>query len=138
MIKNDRLVNGTLLRTSIMGKTKDRQMLVSVNIKRLNKSLFYTSQGEVELSFNVSCIQVDSKYGCREYIAGTFPEARDLARRIMKENIDFEDVGTFIELNINYAELNHVIERAVMYRSKKDNASFEPKDIDCSSLNLLL
>lgn len=133
--KNNRLINGTLLRTSIMGKNKAGDMLVSVNIKRLKKGLFHTAYGKVEASFNVSCIQVDSKHGCREYIAGNFPEARALARRIMKENIDFEDVGTFIELEINYETLNSLVENAFIYQTK--TISLSPKDIEENVKSLL-
>lgn len=121
-------IKGILIRTCIMGKTKDNQVLVSVNIKRLSRALFHTSKGEVELSFNVSCIQVDSKQGSLEFIAGTFPEARNLARRIMNENIAFDDVGTFIELEMNQEELNKIIERALIKRTNQ--SSLSPKDID--------
>lgn len=99
-MNNKDLMNSIMITKRV--ETVANGMLIQTAIRRLTDSYFHTTEGYKKVNICVAVTIVESKYGKLECICGTTPmDGRMIALKIQKENIHFEDILTFVELNRN-------------------------------------
>lgn len=90
-------------------------MVVSTSVKRLTNAFFYTSLGYRKVDIQVATTIIETKRGIQEFICGIrAADGRQMALKIRANKVHFDDIGTFVELNCNYDNINTEIENRLI------------------------
>lgn len=118
-IKNKEIITevkfekGTLVNKAIQDKTND--CLYTAEQKKYKDVSLYTSKGYKTFpEFTFSLVKAESSLGVQEFIVGTSMfDAYKAIDDILEKKVTFEDLGSYLELKINYEAIDYIANRLI-------------------------